>query len=418
MLSIGFILLIILAIGMFVAGFVVDKTTKLWILGAIFKTLPVIGFEFFVFVIGLLMLAFGGFEYATLIGIFGIVSLISLLGFLICLFWKVKNFKVGKIIIWCFLGLFCIGLIGVGGGLGYNYYLENIPEIVESPSDLLYKYNPTNPNGKWLDYSEESDLRIIENVPKMDGATALYPIYASFGKTVYPENELESKVICTTTNKAFLNLLSGESDIIFIAEPSEEQKRMAAEDGIELEYYPVGKEAFVFYVNARNKVDGLTVEQIQKIYSGEYRNWNDLGYRGIGEIKAYQRKKDSGSQSALERLMGDIPIMSAPKEDVVELMGGIIENVANYKNHKGAIGYSFRFYSTEMVKNKKIKLLSINGIEPIEENIANGTYPISSYFYAIIRSDATSETRQLVEWLSSDLAQKIVKEVGYTPLNN
>lgn len=418
MLSIGFILLIILAIGMFVAGVVVDKTTKLWILGAIFKTLPVIGFEFFVFVIGLLMLAFGRFEYATLIGIFGIVSLISLLGFLICLFWKVNNFKVGKIIIWCFLGLFCIGLIGVGGGLGYNYYLENIPEIVESPSDLLYKYNPTNPKGKWLDYSSESDLRITENVPVMDGATALYPIYASFGKTVYPENELESKVICTTTNKAFLNLLSGESDIIFIAEPSEEQKKLAEEDGVGLEYYPVGKEAFVFYVNARNKVDGLTVEQIQKIYSGEYRNWNDLGYRGIGEIKAYQRKKDSGSQSALERLMGDIPIMSAPKEDVVELMGGIIENVANYKNHKGAIGYSFRFYSTEMVKNKKIKLLSINGIEPIEENIANGTYPISSYFYAIIRSDATSETRQLVEWLSSDLAQKIVKEVGYTPLNN
>ena len=71
-----------------------------------------------------------------------------------------------------------------------------------------------------------------------------------------------------------------------------------------------------------------------------------------------------------------------------------------------------------MVRNKQIKLLSINGIEPIEENIANGTYPIASNFYAIIRSDATPETRQLVEWLSSDLAQKIVKEVGYTPLSN
>ena len=418
MLAIGFIFLIILMVAMFIAGFIVDKKTKYWIVGAVLKTLPMLALAFYSFVFGALAIVFSSLQYKTMIGIFSFISLVSLVAFFVCLFWRIKKFKVGKIITWCFLGVFGLSLIVSGSGIGYHIYLENIPEIVESPNELLYRYNPTNPDGKWLDYSEESDLRIIENVPKMDGATALYPIYASFGKTVYPENELESKVICTTTNKAFLNLLSGESDIIFIAEPSEEQKRMAEEDGIELEYYPVGKEAFVFYVNARNKVDGLTVEQIQKIYSGEYRNWNDLGYRGIGEINAYQRKKDSGSQSALERLMGDIPIMSAPKEDVVELMGGIIENVANYKNHKGAIGYSFRFYSTEMVKNKKIKLLSINGIEPIEENIANGTYPISSNFYAIIRSDATPETRQLVEWLSSDLAQKIVKEVGYTPLNN
>lgn len=418
MLAIGFIFLIFFMIAMFIAGFIVDKKTKYWVVGAVLKTLPILAFGFYSFILGGLSIAFSTLQYKTMIGVFSFIFLVSFIAFLICLFWKIKKFKVGKIIIWCFLGISCLSFVVIGSGLGYNYYLENIPEIVESPDELLYRYNPINPDGEWLDYSEESDLRITENVPVMDGATALYPIYASFAKTVYPESELENKVVCTTTNKAFLNLIDGTSDIIFIAEPSKEQKKLAEDEGIDLEYYPVGKEAFVFYVNSRNKVDNLTVEEIQKIYSGEYRNWNDLGYQGIGEIKAYQRKKDSGSQSALERLMGDIPIMSAPKEDVVELMGGIIENVANYKNHKGAIGYSFRFYSTEMVRNKQIKLLSINGIEPIEENIANGTYPIASNFYAIIRSDATPETRQLVEWLSSDLAQKIVKEVGYTPLSN
>ena len=68
------------------------------------------------------------------------------------------------------------------------------------------------------------------------------------------------------------------------------------------------------------------------------------------------------------------------EEDVVIGMGGIIHQTANYKNYKNAIGYSFRFYSTELVKEKKIRHLAINGVQPTRENIINKTYPITNDF--------------------------------------
>lgn len=58
----------------------------------------------------------------------------------------------------------------------------------------------------------------------------------------------------------------------------------------------------MFFVNARNPVDELSIDQIKRIYSGEITNWQEAG--GEDEaIRAFQRPKDSGSQTALENLM-------------------------------------------------------------------------------------------------------------------
>ena len=114
--------------------------------------------------------------------------------------------------------------------------------------------------------------------------------------------------------------------------------------------------------------------------------------------------------------MGKESLAEAPSERVIADMGGIIQKTADYKNYKNAIGYSFRFYSTEMVANNKIKLISIDGVYPSIENIENGTYPLASYFYAVTRSDAEGNTIKLLEWICGEQGQKIIEQTGYTPL--
>ena len=69
-----------------------------------------------------------------------------------------------------------------------------------------------------------------------------------------------------------------------------------------------------------------------------------------------------------------------------------------------------------MVKNNKIKLLSVNGVYPNLENIENGSYPIASYFYAVTRSDADENVLKLLEWITGKQGQKIIEMSGYTPL--
>ncbi|MBQ5950893.1 MAG: substrate-binding domain-containing protein [Lachnospiraceae bacterium] len=343
---------------------------------------------------------------------------------LLVLIWR--GFRVKWLRIAC-LALTAVFVVSLGTYAVWKTLDNRVGVIGEQSSDILIGYNPVKEGSKVALLDGEAFLRLDpakgDALPRMDGATALYPIYAAFAKAVYPEKILQEdnypdKVLsCTQTNGAYVAIVKGDADIIFAAEPSQEQKDDAAAAGVELVYTPIGREAFVFFVNARNPIEGITVKDIRGIYSGQITKWSELGVSGLGNIRAFQRRAGSGSQSALIRLMGDTPLME-PKEasEVIDAMGGIIDRVSDYKNYKNSIGYSFRFYSTEMVKNNQIRLLPVEGVEPTEANISNGTYPIASHFYAVTRSDASEETKRLLEWICGPEGQELIRRTGYTPL--
>ncbi len=287
---------------------------------------------------------------------------------------------------------------------------------VSDGGDLLAQYSPFEESKVvTLDHPASLQLQGLD-LPKLDGATAMYPIYSAFFKAVYADH-YESHISCSTTTYAYDNIITGEADIIFVGGPSAEQKKAAEEAGVELVYTPIGREAFVFFVNSNNPLENITLEEIRGIYSGELKEWNELGVSRLGKIRAFQRDEGSGSQTALQTLMGDTPLMDPPMEDRIDGMGGIINRAADYKNYKNSIGYSFRFYSTEMVGNQQIKLLSVNGVAPTLENIENGSYPIASEFMAVTRSDADENTKAFLNWILSEEGQELIEKTGYTPLN-
>lgn len=284
----------------------------------------------------------------------------------------------------------------------------------------LRDYAPFEPDTKAVQLSEFSSLRITEDLPRLDGATALYPIYSAFAQAVYPEaqyNPWSSVVRCSKTGRAYENLFENKADIIFAAAPSKEHTEYAKSQGLTLELTPIGYEAFVFFVNKKNPIEGLTIQQVRDIYSGEITNWNQVSGKE-GKIIAFQRPANSGSQTMLERVMASHPIMEPQKEEVVDGMGGIIHRAAEYTNYKNSIGYSFLFFTTRMVANKKIRILKIEGVEPSQETIKNKKYPFSGQFYAITvkehRSNKNVDT--LIKWVLSSQGQEIVKKTGYLSL--
>ena len=72
---------------------------------------------------------------------------------------------------------------------------------------------------------------------RLDGATALYPVYASFVQAVYPregyEDDSTDSVRCTTTPEAYENLQKGDTDLIFVAAPSDKQRELFEKEGKE-----------------------------------------------------------------------------------------------------------------------------------------------------------------------------------------
>ncbi|MEH7113148.1 substrate-binding domain-containing protein [Neobacillus niacini] len=283
----------------------------------------------------------------------------------------------------------------------------------------LSPYEVMNPDNKLPTLESHSVFTIKDpnEMPILDGAEAAFPVYSAFANAVYENinNVQETKDIVSFTNTiySYERLLSGEVDIYFGAEPSKEQQKMAKEQGKELVMTPIGKEAFVFFVNPDNKIDGLNVSEIKDIYSGKVKNWSELGGKS-DRIVAFQRPKNSGSQTLLEKIMGDTPIMEPLKEDVPEGMGGIIEQVADYRNYDNSIGFSFRFFATGMRNNPDIKLLAIDGIEPSPENIASRKYPFTANLYAIsLKENSNPQIEDFLAWMKGPQGQEIVGKIGY-----
>lgn len=300
----------------------------------------------------------------------------------------------------------------------YELYLDSIPTV--SAEVDAFKYMP---------FQEDSMLRVLEEtptmkfggeLPRLDGATALYPVYAAAAQMLYPKrwyDPFDSEVMVNTTPDAYSNLFDGTVDAIFAAAPSESQLKTAKAKDLELTLTPIGKEAFVFFVHADNPVKVLTTAELQGIYSGEQTNWSAFGGENQA-IRAFQRPEDSGSQTALMNFMGAVPVMRAPVENVEEGMGGIIERVAEYKNHSNAIGFTFRFYGEEMIGNKAINYIAIDGVSPSIETIRDNSYPLSSDFYIITTQYSSEESLKLVEWFSSPQGQRLIEKSGYVPVRN
>lgn len=296
----------------------------------------------------------------------------------------------------------------------------------------LSEYTPYSGSGKLATLNHEPAF-VIENkedMPILDGAEACYPLYSSIAKALYKDIDViekeffdayrdENGTIVSFYNTAvgFERLISGEVDMFFGAKPSQSQLELAKEYGVELEYTAIGKEAFVFFVNEDNPIDALTSEQIRAIYHGDITNWREVD--GNNEkIIAFQRPERSGSQSMMVHFMGDVSLKEPLTYEMEHAMMGIIEEVAEYHNEAGAIGYSFRYFLEGLNEVDNVKMLSVDGVYPSTESIQSGEYPVITTLYCItVKGNDNENVQKVLNFLVSEDGQYLVEQSGYSPIN-
>ncbi len=262
---------------------------------------------------------------------------------------------------------------------------------------------------------------LLVDFPRTDGSTSTTNLDAAIRARLFgiPLSEAKSQVKHNTTYGSFSNLLGGGCDIIYSTPLSDYQREWAAEQNIALTEVPIGTEAFVFVVNAENPISELTQQQLKDIYSGKITNWSQLGGNDA-EIVAYQRNSTSGSQNYMIEFMGDTPLMDFPTEARPGSMEGLMNAVAVYDNAENAIGYSVYSYAAQMYEEQgAIKFIAVDGVKPTLDSMADQTYPLLGYNYAIFRSSeaADSPVRLLADWLLTDEGQLAVSEGGYIPIS-
>ena len=325
-------------------------------------------------------------------------------------------------------------------------YIHNRPSVKYAGHGFNYMngfsstdftdYMVTGKNSKLVTLDHKASLWIEDekDMPVMDGAEACYPLYAALAKACYKDiDRIESETLDTTQKRVngkivtFTNTVVGFSrllvpeaydkvDLFFGARPSKSQLQDAENAGVELEITPIGKEAFVFFVEDDNPVNGLTSDQIRAIYHGDITNWKEVGGEKQ-EIVAFQRPNNSGSQTMMQYFMKDVTLKEPKTYEVNNAMTGVVQVVAEYANEDGAMGYSFRYFLEELVQEKGVKMLSVDGVYPSLDNIENGSYPLTVDLVLITRKDDPNPyVAKMRDFILSPDGQYIVRQTGYAAL--
>ncbi len=277
--------------------------------------------------------------------------------------------------------------------------------------------------------------------PSLDGSTVCVPLAMELARQWLDlaEEDLNGFVNFSTTPNAYDRLTQGKAnptvtiasrgimmddthpvDIVLGTGPNADERLAAENADKELVMVSVCYDAFVFLVNSANPVDSLTSDQIRGIYSGSIRLWNEVGGEKDLPISAYQRPHGSGSQTAMEELvMKGWNLTAAPENLISDGMADLIAQVGSYDNAKEAIGYSYLYYVEGLYKSGDVKVLTVDGAAPTDENLRSGAYPFTVYYYAVYeKGNETAE--KFVNWLVSDEGQACVRQAGYvtvTPLD-
>jgi phosphate transport system substrate-binding protein len=286
---------------------------------------------------------------------------------------------------------------------------------------LVFSGCTTKQQSHQIDVPKKVSLQLsLDEYPRMDGSTANLPMMAEIMSRVcdITLEEAEELTSCTKTSNAWSNIANGNADILLVYEAAEDTKAYLDTVGTELEITPLGRDALVFINNEQNPVENLTQQQLIDIYTGNVTNWNEVGGEDL-EIIPYQRVATSGSQSLfMKLLMKDIVPMDAPMELRPAEMGMLIDELARYNNEGNALGYSVFYYASYMYQQPGLKMIAVDGVQPSDETIADGSYPLLNEYYLVIRADEPEDSpaRQLRNWILTDEGRAAIIEAGYIPL--
>lgn len=281
----------------------------------------------------------------------------------------------------------------------------------------------------------------FENYPKVDGSTSASVLNIMVACkllnvpyewvepgvvsewTLHPKYEvLDEKykdffwqrVKSSKTHGAFINLIDGNADIILTHRTiSPDEKAHADFAGVTLIETPIALDAFVFVVNKGNLVRSLTVNQVQKIYTGEITNWSKVGGRD-SDIKVFSRPRNSGSEEVFRTLVMD---GLEPLDFPESALGGMFQVFGEILYNMDGICYTFNNYKDlqARVPDNEVPKIAINGIFPDKNTVKNKMYPFISKVYVAIRSDLdhNSLAYKLYQWLQSVDAKPTITECGF-----
>ncbi len=232
---------------------------------------------------------------------------------------------------------------------------------------------------------------------------------------LYPSNgTVEFQVTGGGSGTGIAALINGTTDICASSRPIKpEEVRQLADiykyRGMEVR---VARDGLSVYVHRSNPVNQLTMDQVRRIFTGQITNWKQVG--GLDQqIVLYSRENNSGTYEFFK----DEVLLKQDFAPQAQHMAGTAALINAVSKDPKSIGFGGAGYAA----NVKSLLIAANPgdlyVAPIEDNILDGSYPISRFMYFYLNKRPSGAIRKFIDWVISPQGQSVVSEVGYFPIS-
>ncbi|MCD2492513.1 phosphate ABC transporter substrate-binding protein [Lacrimispora sp. NSJ-141] len=234
----------------------------------------------------------------------------------------------------------------------------------------------------------------------LSGSTSMEKLVTALGEAFMDENKN------VTVNSEFVGSGAGIEAVtagtVDIGNSSRALKDEEKANGV-LENI-VAIDGIAMVVDPENAVTDLTKEQLIQVYDGTVTNWKDLGGSDM-PIIVIGREAGSGTRGAFEEILKLEDKCQYASE--LDNTGAVMARVAATP---GAIGY----VSLDVVDDT-VKAVSLDGVEPTEENIKAGSYILSRPFVMATKGEISEQSELVQAWfayINSDAGKEVIQSVG------
>ena len=171
----------------------------------------------------------------------------------------------------------------------------------------------------------------------------------------------------------------------------------------------IGYDAIAVFINKKNPVNNLTKEQLKGIFTGNIKNWKEVGGK---DAPIHPNTEIAGKQRATMLAFQEMAMAKAPygtgfKE--IDFPRDQISEVA--KDENGICSVSFGLLSAVPADLRgKVHVVTINGIDTSDKNIQSGAYPISRPLLLVTKGLHKGNVQKFIDFMLSKEGQDIVNK--------
>ncbi|MCL2857304.1 MAG: phosphate ABC transporter substrate-binding protein [Oscillospiraceae bacterium] len=248
-----------------------------------------------------------------------------------------------------------------------------------------------------------------------DGSSTLAPVIATIAAELEEQSAQPIEVYVSSggSGQGISAIINQTANFGMLARDLRESER---EQIPYLQEYLIGIDALTVAINPENPLaamrEGLTTEEIVRIFSGQYATWQDFDPAlPDEEIVVVVRDIGGGAHEVFQtNIMGDVDV----RADAIQApsMGALINRVIENRN---AIGYAS--FGVSYQNQQYLAFMEVDGVAPNVENILNGTYIIQRPLILISSGQPSEAEQYFLDAIFGDMGQGIIEEIGFIPMS-